>query len=89
MASITLPWICDILHITIYTDGPKGTTNSREYVKLQRQNKQLLEENNLLKYKIELLLDMVSVNRIVNWVISYSICSWQQAMQTVWCYTEN
>ncbi|XP_065898512.1 protein chibby homolog 1-like [Dysidea avara] len=43
-------------------DGPKGTTNSREYVKLQRQNKQLLEENNLLKYKIELLLDMLAAS---------------------------
>ena len=62
-------------HITvyiIYADGPKGTTNSREYVKLQRQNKQLLEENNLLKYKIELLLDMVSLGRIVTYrVILY------------------
>ena len=47
--------------LTIFTDGPKGATNSREFVKLQRQNRQLLEENNLLKYKIELLLDMVRI----------------------------
>ena len=49
----------DTVRILYFTDGPKGTTNSREFVKLQRQNRQLLEENNLLKYKIELLLDMV------------------------------
>ena len=47
--------------ISYFSDGPKGSTNSREFVKLQRQNRQLLEENNLLKYKIELLLDMVRI----------------------------
>lgn len=50
--------------ISDFSDGPKGSTNSREFVKLQRQNRQLLEENNLLKYKIELLLDMVRTQLI-------------------------
>ena len=49
--------------ISDFSDGPKGSTNSREF-KLQRQNRQLLEENNLLKYKIELLLDMVRTQLI-------------------------
>jgi hypothetical protein len=37
-----------------------GGVSSKELLKIRRQNKQLTEENNLLKIKIELLLDMLS-----------------------------
>lgn len=37
-----------------------GGKGSAEVSKLQKQNTQLKEENNYLKYKIDVLLDMVS-----------------------------
>ncbi|KAL7868980.1 hypothetical protein AOLI_G00129680 [Acnodon oligacanthus] len=37
-----------------------GTTSSKEVQKLKKRNMQLEEENNLLKLKIELLLDMLT-----------------------------
>ena len=40
--------------------GGKG--GSKEYVRLQKQSTKLQEENNLLKYKIELLLDMLAAS---------------------------
>ena len=44
-----------------FVEGGKSTvgSSSRE-AKLRKQNKTLEEENNLLKVKVELLLDMVS-----------------------------
>ncbi len=41
--------------------GGKGP-GSRDFVRLQKQNVQLSEENNLLKYKVELLLDMLAAS---------------------------
>ncbi|XP_045592419.1 protein chibby homolog 1 isoform X2 [Procambarus clarkii] len=38
--------------------GSRGRMNNREVARLQQQNQTLLEENNLLKLKVELLLDM-------------------------------
>ena len=35
---------------------------SREVIRMQKQNLKLLEENNLLKYKVELLLDMLAAS---------------------------
>ena len=42
--------------------GEGGASNSREYIRLQKQNVKLVEENNLLKYKVELLLDMLAAS---------------------------
>jgi Chibby family len=38
-----------------------GAGNSRETAMLRKQNKQIAEENNLLKIKYEILLDMVTI----------------------------
>lgn len=40
--------------------GSRGRVSSREVARLRQHNQTLLEENNLLKLKVELLLDMVS-----------------------------
>ena len=37
-----------------------GGTSHREVVKMKKVNQQLIEENNLLKLKLDILLDMVS-----------------------------
>lgn len=42
--------------------GGHGGVGSREVIRLQKQNLKLLEENNLLKYKVELLLDMLAAS---------------------------
>ena len=39
-----------------------GKSGSKEYSRLQKQSLRLLEENNLLKYKVELLLDMLAAS---------------------------
>lgn len=39
----------------------KGRVSNREVARLRQQNQVLLEENNLLKLKVELLLDMVNI----------------------------
>lgn len=48
-------------HIHTTGGGGKGP-GSRDYARLQKQSMQLLEENNLLKYKVELLLDMLAAS---------------------------
>lgn len=40
---------------------PAGNRSHKDLAKLKKQNQQLIDENNLLKMKVELLLDMVSV----------------------------
>lgn len=40
--------------------GGKG--GSREYSRLQKQSIKILEENHLLKYKVDLLLDMLAAS---------------------------
>ena len=50
---------------TIYSSAGTnegGAPNSREHIRLQKQNAKLVEENNLLKYKVELLLDMLAAS---------------------------
>ena len=50
-------------HLKLYlfpAVGGKG--GSKEYSKLLKQSQKILEENNLLKYKIELLLDMLAAS---------------------------
>ncbi|XP_072167762.1 protein chibby homolog 1-like [Diadema setosum] len=44
----------------IAESGPSGGISQREFIKLRKQNQSLSEENNLLKLKIELLLDMLA-----------------------------
>ncbi|CAH3172833.1 unnamed protein product [Porites evermanni] len=39
-----------------------NSNNGAEYTRLQKQNQQLREENNFLKYKIEVLLDMMAAS---------------------------
>ena len=48
------------LLLTLISEGPGGGGNPRDLIKLKKQNQQLSEENNLLKVKIDVLLDMVS-----------------------------
>ncbi len=40
--------------------GGKG--GSKEYTRLHKLNQKTMEENNLLKYKVELLLDMLAAS---------------------------
>ena len=47
-------------------EGTGGGPNQRDVIQLKKQNKQLSEENNLLKVKIEVLLDMVRILDLVN-----------------------
>ena len=50
--------------IWIISEGSAGGgVSQREFVKLKKQNQSLQEENNLLKLKMEILLDMVSESR--------------------------
>ena len=49
--------------MTLYiSDSSGGGVSQREFVKLRKQNQSLKEENNLLKLKMEILLDMVRQN---------------------------
>ena len=41
--------------------GRAGSISSQAYSKLEQQNQKLQEENNLLRYKMEALLDMMAV----------------------------
>ena len=41
-----------------------GGASSKEVARLKKLNQQMVEENNLLKYKVELLLDMVWTNTL-------------------------
>ncbi|XP_002733346.1 protein chibby homolog 1-like isoform X2 [Saccoglossus kowalevskii] len=41
-------------------DGSPGGADQREFNKIKKQNQALSEENNLLKLKIEVLLDMLA-----------------------------
>lgn len=42
----------------------------RETLRIRKENHQLIEENNLLKLKIDILLDMVSLLHLLS-VVSY------------------
>ena len=42
--------------------GQTGAPNTREHIHLKKQYTKLQEENNLLKYKVELLLDMLAAS---------------------------
>lgn len=42
------------------SDSSGGGVSQREFVKLRKQNQSLNEENNLLKLKMEILLDMLA-----------------------------
>ena len=46
--------------LCIFVVGGKG--GSKEYTRLQKQYSKTVEENNLLKYKVELLLDMLAAS---------------------------
>ena len=46
--------------VCIHVVEANGGGTQREAIRLRKQNQQLVEENNLLKIKLELLLDMVS-----------------------------
>ena len=49
----------DLIRHSILPGALQGDVGSREVRHLQKQNLKLTEENNLLKYKVELLMDMV------------------------------
>ncbi|XP_073242463.1 protein chibby homolog 1-like isoform X2 [Porites lutea] len=55
-------------HELLFQDGEwiagsqNNSNNGAEYTRLQKQNQQLREENNFLKYKIEVLLDMMAAS---------------------------
>ena len=51
--------------------GSKGRVSSREVARLRQQNESFLEENNLLKLKVELLLDMVWHHRTWQYLIIF------------------
>ena len=51
-----------IVCIFYVESGTGGGASQRDVVQLRRANQQLYEENNLLKVKMDLLLDMVSVS---------------------------
>lgn len=43
----------------MFTESSAGGASHKEVMKLRKQNQLLSEENNLLKLKIDVLLDMV------------------------------
>ena len=45
-----------------YAVGAGKGAGSREYNRLQKQSLKIQEENNLLKYKLEVLLDMLAAS---------------------------
>lgn len=49
-----------IQHRIVIPVGGKG--DSREYSRLHKQSLKIVEENNVLKYKVELLLDMLAAS---------------------------
>jgi hypothetical protein len=50
----------DIQKAKIRQDEPQTASTNKEIFKLQKGNQQLQEENNLLRVKNELLLDMIA-----------------------------
>lgn len=48
--------------IAVSVGGKGGGPGSKEYSRLQKQSLKVVEENNLLKYKVELLLDMLAAS---------------------------
>jgi len=57
-------WTVHLIQIWFVSE-PNSQSSSKdgaEVSRLQKQNMQLKEENNFLKYKIEVLLDMVSLS---------------------------
>ena len=50
-----------VISSLLYSSESLGGGSQRELVQGRKQNQQLQEENNLLKLKVELLLDMASV----------------------------
>ncbi|XP_076308725.1 protein chibby homolog 1-like [Tachypleus tridentatus] len=42
------------------TDSKTSKTSLKEIEELKQQNKQLIEENNFLKYKLEIMLDLLT-----------------------------
>ncbi|XP_033630906.1 protein chibby homolog 1-like [Asterias rubens] len=46
--------------VWISETGSSGGVSQKEFIKLRKQNESLAEENNLLKLKVELLIDMLS-----------------------------
>ena len=54
--------IFSLLLISLAGGGQAGAPNTREHIHLKKQYTKLQEENNLLKYKVELLLDMLAAS---------------------------
>lgn len=48
-----------LLSLSLAVGGKGG---SKEYTRMQKQGLKVVEENNLLKYKVELLLDMLAAS---------------------------
>ena len=45
-----------------FLESASDTAAGKELTRLKKQYQQILEENNLLKYKVDILLDMVRKN---------------------------
>lgn len=48
-----------LTYLSHFPEGTGDVSSQRENMKLKRENQQLIEENNLLKLKMEILFDMV------------------------------
>ena len=51
-----------LISFVLVGGGQAGAPSTREHVHLKKQYTKLQEENNLLKYKVELLLDMLAAS---------------------------
>jgi hypothetical protein len=57
------------IYVLLLSETGPSAASHKEVMKLRRDNQNLSEENNLLKLKIDILLDMVGIT-----LFKYSIC---------------
>ena len=70
--AISIVYLCENVLCTMYQfltccfpvilESGQGGASHKEVMKLRKQNQLLSEENNLLKLKIDVLLDMVNIS---------------------------
>ena len=54
-------FVLNYIYIALVGGKDEGP-NFKEQIRLMKQNPKILEENNFLKYKVELLLDMLAAS---------------------------